>query len=318
MLEILLIHRNEVDAYLIASYCKKYAIEIGFSDYQASLFNIAVSEIAINAVRHASGANVDISNTANDLGIEVVIEDCGSGIADISKAMQDGYSTYKEKSFGLGLGVALRCADEMIIKKSDNTGTSVILRHFLPVSEKNILVRTISHPAVGHIYNSNIHVVKEFHGDTYFVVLADDTYNENKPNQKFDVLVSHFVDEVTRNIQIPLEIIFEQFKTFFGNTAVEENRRKIGLVRINNEYIEYLLVNMPDIYWLENDCTGDSEVFLEKSSQGLLSYTSLPRNGRFTLVFHSLGIDISRLREGEHWSEWDAYKIAATVLMIVL
>jgi serine/threonine-protein kinase RsbT len=59
-------------------------------------------------------------------GIVVVARDRGPGIADIERAMQDGYST--RGSFGLGLPGARRLMDEFDIRSRPGKGVTVTMK----------------------------------------------------------------------------------------------------------------------------------------------------------------------------------------------
>ena len=58
-------------------------------------------------------------------GIEVVASDDGPGIADIERALQDGYTT--GGGLGLGLPGARRLVDEFDIQSEPSQGTTVTL-----------------------------------------------------------------------------------------------------------------------------------------------------------------------------------------------
>ena len=50
-----------------------FSIDFGFSKYDASILSTAVSEASINAVRYANGAEVLVTYTKNNLGIQIDI-----------------------------------------------------------------------------------------------------------------------------------------------------------------------------------------------------------------------------------------------------
>ncbi len=306
---------SETDAYLVASQCRKHALELGLSEYQASLFNAAVSEIAINAVRYAHGGTISISSTQNNLGLEVTVEDQGEGIDDIEQALQDGYSTFKEQSLGLGLGVAYRCSDEILINKSDESGTSITLRKFLPVPENDIIIRAISHPAANQIYNRNTYLIRQYQGDTYFLALIDHSHVDldfKKWHQSVNNIIS---DIITLNIKDALDSLLERCQDSLRNEGLDTYQIKICFIRINKNYIEHLSVNMHPIYWLNSVPSNLSSLLRSNSldfHQRDFSYTCLQRPSKFTFLLHSRGVDITQLRSNQKWEDWDVYKIATT------
>ena len=60
----------------------------------------------------------------------MVARDQCPGIADMSQAMQDGFST--SRSLGLGLPGSRRLMDEFRVQSKIGQGTTVIMRKWLP------------------------------------------------------------------------------------------------------------------------------------------------------------------------------------------
>jgi serine/threonine-protein kinase RsbT len=92
----------------------------------------AVSEVARNIIEYAQPGEVALSVVQNGVrrGLEVVARDQGPGIADISQAMQDGFST--SRSLGLGLPGSRRLMDEFRVQSRLGQGTTVTMRKWLP------------------------------------------------------------------------------------------------------------------------------------------------------------------------------------------
>ena len=101
--------------------------------------SIAMYEGEINMVIHAGGGVAEVRVTEE--AIEIILADQGPGIADISLAMQDGYSTATEtvRSLGFGAGMGLpnmkRYTDYMDIQSTVGVGTTVTMRVNLPQDE---------------------------------------------------------------------------------------------------------------------------------------------------------------------------------------
>lgn len=93
---------------------------------------IAMYEGEINMVIHADGGEITV--TISDREIIMVLADKGPGIADISKAMQEGYSTAPEevRSLGFGAGMGLpnmkKYSDEFQIESELGAGTTVTMK----------------------------------------------------------------------------------------------------------------------------------------------------------------------------------------------
>ncbi len=88
----------------------------------------AISEVARNIVEYAQRGEVTIRlvEKGGRRGVMVVAQDVGPGIADVSMALQDGFST--SGSLGLGLPGARRLMDEFEIHTEIGKGTRVTMR----------------------------------------------------------------------------------------------------------------------------------------------------------------------------------------------
>lgn len=120
--------RSESDIVAARKAIRNTAGRIGFRATDVTRIVTAVSELARNVFRYAgSGAmRWRILNSRDSVGLELVFEDHGPGIADIELAMTGGHTT----SGGLGLGLpgARRLMDEMEIQSQAGQGTTVTVR----------------------------------------------------------------------------------------------------------------------------------------------------------------------------------------------
>lgn len=102
---------------------------LGFSPEVIRCVSIAMYEGEINMVIHAGGgeAVVDIDPDK----VVIVLTDHGPGIADVNKAMQEGWSTAPDnvRSLGFGAGMGLpnmkKYSDEMTIDSVVGEGTTL-------------------------------------------------------------------------------------------------------------------------------------------------------------------------------------------------
>jgi serine/threonine-protein kinase RsbT len=71
------------------------AEESGFSASEATLIATAISELARNIVSYAGKGEIvlGVVNGAERYGISIVARDGGPGIADVSLALREGFST---------------------------------------------------------------------------------------------------------------------------------------------------------------------------------------------------------------------------------
>lgn len=118
---------SEQDVVLIRQRLKEIAVKMGMSIVNQTKLITAASELGRNVLNYAKTGTVTMEVVSDRLknGIKVIFADQGPGIADISKAMQDGYST--GKSLGLGLPGARRLVNEFDIKSTPGHGTTVTI-----------------------------------------------------------------------------------------------------------------------------------------------------------------------------------------------
>ncbi|MFC7490799.1 MULTISPECIES: sigma-70 family RNA polymerase sigma factor [unclassified Knoellia] len=109
---------------------RELAVEAGFTGTDLTMLATAVSEVARNIVRFASGGEVSIELLDRPrTGIRVVARDTGPGIRDIDRALQDGFSTYQ--GLGLGLPGSRRLMDEFSIVSEPGQGTTVTMTKWI-------------------------------------------------------------------------------------------------------------------------------------------------------------------------------------------
>ena len=103
------------------------ASERGYSVSDATLIATAISELARNIVLYARRGEIVLASANGGMtpGIIIVARDEGPGIADVSKAIVDGYST--SGGLGLGLSGVRRLMDEFEISSEPGKGTTVTI-----------------------------------------------------------------------------------------------------------------------------------------------------------------------------------------------
>jgi serine/threonine-protein kinase RsbT len=111
---------------------RETAARAGFSRTGATLIATVISELARNIVQFAVRGEVVVSRVDQDgtVGVMIVARDVGPGIADVSRALQDGYSTYRG-GLGLGLPGSRRLMDEFEIISEVGKGTTVTMTRWL-------------------------------------------------------------------------------------------------------------------------------------------------------------------------------------------
>jgi len=120
--------QHETDIVTARQKGRELAAALGFSSTDQTMIALAISEIARNIVSYARQGKVTLSrlDESGRLGVLVVAEDAGPGIADIELAMRDGYST--GNSLGVGLPGAKRVMDEFDLVSAPGQGTIVTMR----------------------------------------------------------------------------------------------------------------------------------------------------------------------------------------------
>ena len=103
--------------------------QLGYDPNTVRRVAIALYEGEINLVIHAGGGTIDIE--IDPAVILITLSDHGPGIADVEKAMREGYSTATEniRALGFGAGMGLpnmkKYSDEFDIQSTVGVGTTV-------------------------------------------------------------------------------------------------------------------------------------------------------------------------------------------------
>ena len=108
------------------------AKQLGFSLTDVTMIATAISEIARNITSYAGRGEVRVGLQYRDGKQALVVraEDDGPGIADIERALEDGYST--GRGLGLGLPGARRLMDRLIVESAPGKGTVVEMWKWIP------------------------------------------------------------------------------------------------------------------------------------------------------------------------------------------
>lgn len=104
---------------------KESAIKIKMGLVNQTKLITAASELVRNMLKYGKGGNaiIEVVSKGKEMGIRLIFIDSGPGIADVSLAMKDGYST--GKSLGLGLPGTKRLVNDFEIKTEVGVGTTV-------------------------------------------------------------------------------------------------------------------------------------------------------------------------------------------------
>jgi serine/threonine-protein kinase RsbT len=122
---------GEDDIVAARQHARELARALGFRAIDQSRITTAVSELARNVVRYATGGRGEVllrplAAATGGAGIEIVVRDAGPGIADVELALREGYTS--GRGLGMGLPGTRRLMDEMVIDSAPGRGTTVTIR----------------------------------------------------------------------------------------------------------------------------------------------------------------------------------------------
>jgi serine/threonine-protein kinase RsbT len=117
--------RADVDIITARQRGRDLGMELGFPKTDLALIATAISELARNILTYAGEGEIEVAvhQSGGQRGILIVARDEGPGIADITLALQDGYST--SRSLGIGLPGVRRLMDEFEVTSEPGSGTAV-------------------------------------------------------------------------------------------------------------------------------------------------------------------------------------------------
>jgi len=108
------------------------ALDLGFSLTDVTMIATAISEVARNITSYAGHGiiRVAVADREGRKALVVRAEDDGPGIADIERALEDGYST--GHALGMGLPGARRLMDRLVVQSTLGHGTVVEMWKWVP------------------------------------------------------------------------------------------------------------------------------------------------------------------------------------------
>jgi serine/threonine-protein kinase RsbT len=116
---------SDLDIVRIRKAVRECAVAAGLSLVDQTKLVTAASELARNTLVHGGGGEVTVATEDDERGttIRLAFSDDGPGIADVEKALTDGFTT--NSALGLGLGGARRLVHEFEIDTEPGRGTTV-------------------------------------------------------------------------------------------------------------------------------------------------------------------------------------------------
>jgi len=297
--------QNTHDVYTLSHAVTALSRRMGFSQYDASMLSTAVSEIATNSVRYGQAPIATVQQTTNCRGMEVCIEDSGSGIPDIDFAMIDSNSS-TENSLGIGLGVAKRCADEFIINKSNASGTSVTLRKFLATPKTWVDAFATSFAVNNLKINSDGYLIKEYDGDKALIALFSGGENEQSAAKSVEIAKEVFNEHYRLELGELLDKAHQSLRQKPSSCGVE-----LIVLRVSADELEFTGIGNLSIYPKQNMAIQSGKLGLSTPIKPIISRIPTPND--FCILMHTAGVHPLDTPEKYHNSNASAYDLSVAM-----
>ena len=118
---------------------KRKLKQLGIDSAILRRISVASYEVELNLIIHSLGGTLTMEMTPREL--HLTSRDIGPGIADVEKALEEGFSTAGEEARDLGFGAGMglpnmrRNADVFSITSEPGKGTLIDMRFFLQPAE---------------------------------------------------------------------------------------------------------------------------------------------------------------------------------------
>lgn len=123
--------RTGDDAVAVRKTIRETAQRLGMGLVACTKLVTAASELARNVLDHGGGGRCEVTVVSSGArhAVQAIFVDSGPGIADIQRALGDGYST--GSGLGMGLGGSKRLVNEFDIESEVGRGTRVTIRQWI-------------------------------------------------------------------------------------------------------------------------------------------------------------------------------------------
>jgi anti-sigma regulatory factor (Ser/Thr protein kinase) len=116
---------------------------LGFDEQDQGRLALVLTEAANNAIHHGGGGEIVLRPMINAIsGVEALVVDNGPGMADLDRALRDGFSTAGTP--GTGLGAVARLSDQFDIYSAAGAGTVLLIRVWPRATDRAAELRTMS------------------------------------------------------------------------------------------------------------------------------------------------------------------------------
>lgn len=119
--------RTSTDIVNVRQVVRGWCLGIGMGLVDLTKIVTAASEIARNTLDYGRGGTMQLEEVRDGLraGVRLTFADEGPGIADVERALTDGYTS--GTGMGLGLGGTRRLVDHFTIDSAPGAGTRVAI-----------------------------------------------------------------------------------------------------------------------------------------------------------------------------------------------
>jgi anti-sigma regulatory factor (Ser/Thr protein kinase) len=217
----------------------RLAEALNFAETDTGRVAIVATELASNVLKHGGGGFFLASASAGSPvpAVDLIAIDRGPGIADLSRALRDGYST--AGSPGTGLGAVQRQADFVDIHSAESLGTAVLARIARTrTHEVKSAIGALSAPRPGEFENGDGWVLLRS-AAALTAVVVDGLGHGPSAKQASDEArrVSDSIDPDTPPVEL-LERIHDALRSTRGAAAaaarVEEGAHRIRFCGLGN------------------------------------------------------------------------------------
>ncbi|WP_334015002.1 ATP-binding protein [Alteromonas sp. S167] len=299
-----IVHLNsQRDIDLLCQHCKLLCYHIYNDDFKSSYFATGVSEIATNALRYAKNVTASTTLLENLNGLVVTIEDKGTGIPDLARAFQNGYSTHRSSSLGLGLNAARNAVDEFVIQKNDKNGLSIALSFFAPPRPQDISVDYISFPAENEYINHDRVLKKTFDGEHAILGIY------SVANRDLHIYFQDAIDQILNQFfRLDLPELFKKFHRISG-----DGQFPLSLLKVCSNTIEFIGTHNMPFCAIQKQSANNYRICPLPCSHDGITHLKLPNSENSVLAIGSLGVDFTQSRLSVSASKTDTYTLATHV-----
>lgn len=210
----------------------RMAASLGLNETKSGQTAIVITEAARNAVVYGGGGQLLLSGTKSKSAtrMEIIALDRGPGIADLSRALQDGYSTGGTP--GTGLGAIKRMAGVFDVF-SNAKGTAIFARieqseTDAPAHKSSVELAGLVSPIAGEMASGD-NLAWEINGDRCIVLMTDGLGHGSLAAQAADEAVRVFRLHSTESPANLISRLHDALKKTRGAAAaVAEVRPRAG------------------------------------------------------------------------------------------